>query len=476
MPPASPFSRSPRASGRPAVAPAEDRQHPSDHRAALAEPRPELGDRREPPLLLGGDRQRRRYWQVPLAGRGADRDSRDSAPLRADPGLRPPQSSLLMGGGARCPAPRPPRRCEPRGRRPTPGSRDGADVDRPQGRLAPLRARRRLAGRTRARARLRPGRAPSRARPHRRQRLPSPARDGEHARCPWRGRRTAGACASRRRARPVTRPRRGPGRPRSPASRRARSGRGRGASGREAAGSSSWRAASGMGALWPPGTTCTRCGRRPGGRGRGRGRPASPRAPSASGRRARRMAAPLLALGELPRGELVRVAPGSAMPLPFAGGVSAHYAEPRRTVAGWPGFRHPDAELWKSRPDGTERCRAHGGRHGRVPAPLVAGRPQPRLPRAGEAANRPPASRGSRRTAGRGGAGQAAPPGRRATGIRAGSREASTSSSRASRTGCSRSNASAPAACRRRRGRNARLPEVRATGSHPRVGPSGAGP
>ena len=63
------------------------------------------------------------------------------------------------------------------------------------------------------------------------------------------------------------------------------------------------------------------------------------------------------ALGELPRGELVRVAPGSAMPVPFAGGVSAHYAEasPDGRWVAW--VSHPDAELWKSRPDGSERSK-----------------------------------------------------------------------------------------------------------------------
>jgi eukaryotic-like serine/threonine-protein kinase len=63
------------------------------------------------------------------------------------------------------------------------------------------------------------------------------------------------------------------------------------------------------------------------------------------------------ALGELPRGELVRLAPGSAMPVPFAGGVSAHYAE-ASPDGGWVAWvSHPDAALWRSRPDGSEQSR-----------------------------------------------------------------------------------------------------------------------
>ena len=63
------------------------------------------------------------------------------------------------------------------------------------------------------------------------------------------------------------------------------------------------------------------------------------------------------AIGDLPRGELVRIDSRSGKLEPHLGGVSAHYAEasPDGRWVAW--VSHPDAGLWKSRPDGAERTR-----------------------------------------------------------------------------------------------------------------------
>ena len=65
----------------------------------------------------------------------------------------------------------------------------------------------------------------------------------------------------------------------------------------------------------------------------------------------------LYALGDLPRGEIVRIERGSATSKPFLGGASAHYAEPSPDGSWVAWVSHPQAELWKSRPDGSEKIR-----------------------------------------------------------------------------------------------------------------------
>jgi hypothetical protein len=65
----------------------------------------------------------------------------------------------------------------------------------------------------------------------------------------------------------------------------------------------------------------------------------------------------LYAIGDLPRGEIVRIESGSATPKPFLGGASAHYAEPSPDGSWVAWVTHPQAELWKSRADGSEKTR-----------------------------------------------------------------------------------------------------------------------